>query len=127
MRKLFLGTIFLFSVATTQGCVPLLIGAAAGAGGIAYIKGTLEKNFDKPVDEMHRAGLSGLKSLDMTISEDKTTQHEALIAAKDKENKKITVKIEALTEKASKIRIRVGVFGDQEKSLMVLNAIQRKM
>ena len=127
MKKLFLGTVFLFSVLTSQGCVPLLVGAAAGAGGIAYIKGTLEKNFDKPVDEMHRVSLSGLKSLDLTVSEDKTTQHEARIVAKDKDIKKITVNIEALTEKASKIKVRCGIFGDQEKSLMILNAIQRKM
>ena len=38
-----------FLILMTSGCVALLVGAAAGAGGVAYVKGSLEKNFDKPV------------------------------------------------------------------------------
>ena len=82
---------------------------------------------DKSVEEVHKASLSGLKKLEMTIKQDEATLHSAHITAEDKEKQKISISIDALTEKASKIQVRFGVFGDQEKSQMVLNAILKKL
>ena len=120
---MFLGCLIL----AASGCVPLIIGAAAGAGGVAYVKGGLEKNFDKPVDDIHRAGVRALKKLKMTIKDDVITQHNAKVKAVDSTGKKVELDIEALTEKAAKLRIRVGIFGDQESSQVILNAIQRQL
>ena len=114
-------------VITTSGCFALLVGAAAGAGGVAYVKGILEKNFDRSVAQVHRASLTALKKLKMTIHDDDVTQHNAKIKATDTDGKKVEVIIEALTEKSSKLQIRVGVFGDQEQSQSILNAIQKHL
>ena len=77
------------SILTTQGCVPLLLVGAAGAGGIVFVQGKLEKNFDKPVDDLHRASVAGLKSLDIAVMAEESVPHNVKISAKNKENQKL--------------------------------------
>ncbi len=114
-------------VVTSSGCFALLLGAAAGAGGVAYVKGSAEKNLDKPVDQVYRASLAALKKLKMAVHDDDLSQHVAHISAVDNDGKKIQVDIEALTEKTAKLKVRVGVFGDQERSSIILNMIQKRL
>lgn len=127
MKKSFLGTVLALFVLTTQGCVPLILVGAAGAGGIVYVQGKLEKNFDKPLEDMRRASLAGLKSLNDEIVKEENTPHHSHITAIGKDDKKIAVDIEAVTEHTCTLKIRVGTFGSQEKSRAVLNAIENKI
>jgi hypothetical protein len=118
-----------FLIGLTLGCtscIPLIIGAAAGAGGVAYINGDLEKNFDRSVSAMHKSTLAALKDMDIFIDQDELNLHSALIKGEYESGQKIQIKIDALTEQSSKIKIRVDTFGDQEKSQMILNAIKKR-
>ena len=45
------------------GCIPLLIGAAVGAGGVTYVNGALVRNIDETVADLHQASLDALKDL----------------------------------------------------------------
>ena len=116
-----------FGMFLMAGCIPIIIGAAAGAGGVAYAEGILTKNLDEPIDRLHKISLSALKGLKMTIDQERISGARSIIKAFDVDRSKITVTIEKLTEKSSKLNIRVGVFGDQTKSQMILNAIQKKL
>ena len=42
-------------------------------------------------------------------------------------NQKGEVTIKAMTEQSAKMKIRVGIFGDEVKSQMVLNVIQKHL
>ena len=56
MNRQGLAVMLLGAVLATSGCVPLLIGAARGRrSGLG--EGSLEQNFDKSVDQLHRASL----------------------------------------------------------------------
>ncbi len=126
--KKILGIVVLGLMLVSQsGCVALLVGAAAGAGGIAYIKGTLEKNFDRPVKRAHKATLAALKDLKLVIKEEELNQHSSKIKAEYPDETKVYIDITALTEKSSTIKIRVGIFGDQDKSQMILNAVMKRL
>ena len=113
-------------ILSTAGCVPLLVGAAAGAG-IAYVKGTLEANFDRPVKTVHKASVAALKVLKLEIKDEDVSQHSSEIKAEYQDGIKVNIKTEALTEHTSKISIRIGVFGDQTKSEMILDAIKKRL
>ena len=126
-RKASLLAVVLASGISLSGCIPLLIGAAAGAGGIAYIKGTLEQNLDRSVDKVHKAALTTLKELKITINKEESALHDSKIQAQYPDETKISIDVVALTEQSSTIKIRVGVFGDQEKSELILNAIRKKL
>ncbi|OGX30365.1 MAG: hypothetical protein A2705_04755 [Omnitrophica WOR_2 bacterium RIFCSPHIGHO2_01_FULL_52_10] len=112
---------------TAQGCVPLLIGAAAGAGGVAWAKGSLEQNFDKTVDQLHRASLAGLRDIKCAVRNDQIRKHLAKIDFEFDDGQKGSINIKALTERSAKLKIRIGVLGDETKSHIVLNAILRHL
>ena len=112
---------------TTNGCVPLLIGAAAGAGGVVWVKGSLEQNFDKTVEQLHRASLAGLRDIKCTVRADQVRKHLAKITFEFDDGQKGSVNIKALTERSAKLKIRVGVLGDETKSQIALNAILRHL
>lgn len=118
--------LLIMSVVGSQGCA-VLIGAAAGAGGMAYFRGTLEKNFDKPLKKVHKTTLNALKSIDVFITRDDLNRDSAKIKGVFPDEKKVTVNIEGLTERATRIKIRVGIFGDETKSIMILNTIQKRL
>lgn len=127
IRQSFLNTILIIALMTTAGCIPLLIGAAAGAGGVAWAKGSLEQNFDKTVDQLHRASLGGLRDIKCAVSSDQIRKHLAKIKFKFDDGQEGTINIKAMTERSSQLKIRVGVLGDETKSHIVLNAILRHL
>ena len=120
-------TVLGISVSVLTGCIPLVLGAAAGAGGVAYVQGILQKNLDMPIDKLQGISLDALKRLKMTVKEEKIEGTKSYIKAEDVDHAKINITIEKLTENSSKLNIRVGVFGNQTKSQMILNAIEKKL
>ena len=123
MRVVSLGIL----ISSQSGCFALVVGAAAGAGGYAYMQGDVEKNLDESLKAVHKASVSGLKDLKMFIVKDELKFDSAVIKAQNADGKDVTVFIKALTEKASKINIRAGVFGDDTESMKILNAIQHRL
>lgn len=118
--------IFLSAVVVTQsGCFGLLVGAAAGAGTFAFVSGDLEYNFDASVEQAHSASIRALRKLALPVSQDIHDKHNAKIKSTYADGKDITIAVTALTEKSSKIQIRVGVFGDQTRSENILNTIKK--
>ncbi|MBI4244154.1 MAG: DUF3568 family protein [Planctomycetes bacterium] len=109
------------------GCVPLVIGAAAGAGGVAWVQGRLAKNLDSSVEEVYHASIGGLKDIKYPIIEDDLNQEGAHIKATDDRGDKVDIRIHALTENAAQIQIRVGFFGNEKKSQIILEAIENRL
>lgn len=122
-QKLYLGIILVFFVTATSGCVPLLIGAAAGAGGIVYVQGALVENIDETVEDIHEASLAALEDLNLFVTSDELNRHSAQIRAEYENGKKVHIKVDAITEFVSKVTIRVGIIGDREVSFLILDAI----
>lgn len=116
-----------FMLISLTGCVPLLVGAAVGAGGVTYVNGALVRNIDETVKDVHKASLDALKELDYFITQDELNKRSAAVLAETEKGKKIRINIEALTEYVSEIRIRVGMFGDQDLSHEILSAIEKRL
>ncbi len=119
--------ILLFASMSASGCVPLLIGAAAGAGGVVWAKGSLEQNFDNTVDQLHRASLAGLRDVKCTVRNNQIRKHLAKIEFEFDDGQKGSINIKALTERSAKLKIRVGVLGDETKSNIILSAILKRL
>ena len=113
------------SVLTTAGCVPLLVGAAAGAGGYAFVRGALVKQFDVPANELHQAAIKAIKSLDLTVTYDKGDRLSAKVRSEFADGKDVKIDVVAVTEETSQVKIRVGVVGDKLRSEMILSAIEK--
>lgn len=122
-----LGLLISLTLLTASGCVPLVIGAAAGAGGLTYLKGSYEKNFDKPVEKVFSAALKALNKQKMTIAKNSFTKHEAVIEFSTTEGKSGKIVIKALTEKTASISVRIGTFGDETLSRMLLTSVEANL
>ena len=117
-----------FTVVSLSGCVAMVVGAAAaGAGGYAWVKGALVKEYDVSAEQLYKATKAGLSGLAMGLTEDQADRVSAVLAADFADGAKVKINIEALTELRAQIRIRVGVFGDKTKSELILNAVERNL
>jgi hypothetical protein len=119
--------VIVLTVPVVSGCVAFAVGAAAGAGGYAYVKGSLEKNYDHTVTEVHKAASKALRALDIQKTDSELNKHSSYIIGLLEEGKKVKVSVTALTERSSKLEIRVGLIGDKTVSRMILNSIEKHL
>jgi hypothetical protein len=131
MRKFFQLPLFslglLAVVLTASGCIAVLVGAAAGAGGYAWVNGVLVKQFDQPVEDLYKATQTGIEELGLVTTEKQGDRLTAFVRAQFSDGNKVKVTINALTELRCEVRVRVGVFGNQTRSEMVLSKIEKNL
>ena len=127
IRSMICVMLLMGSLFTSAGCIPLLVGAAAGAGGYAFVRGVLVKQFDVSATELHRAAVQALKSLDLSINYDKGDRLSAKVRSEFSDGKDVKIDIVAITEETSQLKIRVGAFGDKLRSEMVLSAVEKNL
>lgn len=110
----------------TSGCVAVAAGAGAGAA-VAYVRGdldaTLKANYDKSVHAVEKA-IDQLKLA--KISEEKNAL-KAVIITRNAADVKIEMHIERLADDATKLKIRVGTFGNDELQLEVLDRVKKNL
>ncbi len=127
LKNLCLVVMVVLAASALSGCVALAVGAAAGVGGYGYVKGSLEKNYDNTVTQLHKASLKALRALKITKEDEELNRHSSYIKGLSQNEKKVKVTITALTERSSKLVIRVGIFGDQSLSEMILSEIEKNL
>ena len=131
MKKSFKQIIFslclgLFAL-TQAGCFWLAVGAAAGAGGYAWVQGGLEQNLNASAEKVHDAVAHSLNKLGLSIIEDHHDKLKGKVVAEFSDGQNVTVEVNALTERTTKLKIRVGVLGDKAKSEMILNEVKKNL
>lgn len=112
---------------TSSGCAALLVGAAAGVGGYAWVSGALVKEYNATVAKTHQAVLQALKQLDIKVTSDQADRLAAVVQARLADGRAVKVSVDAMTERTAKVRIRVGVFGDRAKSEMIAAALDKSI
>lgn len=121
-----LGALFLLVyVMTTSGCFALIVGAAAGAGGVIWAKGGLQKEFNMALDRVHEAGVKALKKLELPIIIDRKDKLTAKLESKFADGTNVWIDFDALTSKNTKVNVRVGALGDQMRSQEIMEMIER--
>jgi hypothetical protein len=118
---------FMYFAITFAGCAALLLGGAAGAGSVVYVKGQLKEDITVSVPAVHKASISTLKDLNLPIIEDSHDKLSAKIKSRFASGEDVWIDIESVTAESSKITIRVGVLGDQYKSRQILDGIHRHL
>ncbi len=109
------------------GCVVLAVGgaAAAGAGTYAYFKG--EMKVDEPVslDRGWTATLAAMKELRYVVRSQNKGALEAELEARTEGDVKVHITLKRLTDNATEFRLRVGTFGDEVMSKMIMERIRK--
>ena len=110
-------------LSTQTGC---LVAAAAGAaaGTVAYVKGDLETTFDHKPDVVMQAVRDASTEMGLTTEYANASSIDGQAKLRSGADKEIFIKIRALGERSSRMSIRVGTFGDESFSQMLLGKIQ---
>ena len=126
-RKYFLPVLFFFSLA---GCAPLgffAVGTAAGIGGYTWYQGTLDVIFKAPYIKTWDAALKVLEEMELTIESKKHDPTTGKIVAKRADEQLVTISFKYRSSEETDVSIRVGLFGDENASMVVKDKIRNKL
>ena len=109
----------------SSGCVPLLLGSAAG-GAYAYVAGEMQVTEHVPMEVLWIASQEALEDLELQVVSRDKDGLTAAITALGSEEKEIKVRLEKKSASITVIRIRVGIFGDEQFSQLILEKIRQR-
>lgn len=121
--------LFLATAALSLNSCWILVGAAVGAGTIAYVQGEYSMNVNGGVNDTYNAALKAVQDNDNFVLTKKTvTPDSATIEGATKtDSTDFSIDIEALTSKASKVSIKFGTFGDRAASEALMAQINKNL
>lgn len=108
------------------GCVAVVAAGAAGTG-VAWYGGKLEANLNDDLDAVFRAAQKALTQLEFAKISDKKSGVDAELISRTALDKKIEVTLQKVANGATKVAIRVGIFGDETLSMTILEKIKANL
>ena len=110
-----------------SGCLALAAGAAAGIGTYAYVKGELKSTFDSGLDRTWDATQQAIDDLQFTVKERSKDALQAREVAREADGTDVKVALESKGEKITEVRVRVGVFGNESQSRLIMDKIKARL
>ena len=98
-------------------------GVTAGTG-VAWNRGQLEAGLDHKIEAVHAAAQKALAQLEFATISDKQGSHEAQLVARTALDKKVEITLQRVTDRSTKVIIRVGAFGDETLSMSIWDKIK---
>lgn len=121
-------TILGMSVLMSSGCAAVLLGGAAAgtAGTVLYVKGELHSTEDVSLDRAWDATQAAIKDMGFIVTTEDKDAVSATLVALTADSKKIKIILNRKTDKLTEISIRVGTFGDESMSRLILERIRKR-
>ena len=113
------------AVTLQSGCVVAAVGA--GAGAVAYIRGELQATLESSLNVTNKAAGRAISQLEFAkVSENKDALTSTIIA-RTAQDKKVEIVMTKVSDSVTKVKIRVGVFGDEAVSMAILDKIKASL
>jgi hypothetical protein len=106
-----------------SGCFVVAAGAA-GAGTVAYVRGELDATVGGDLGRVADASDRALEQVQFVKVSEKRDVFSVVIVARTAEDKKVEIRLTREGDALTKVRIRIGLFGDEERSRAVLERLQ---
>jgi hypothetical protein len=113
-------------LASLTGCVAVVAGAA-GAGAVAYVRGELESMLSAGYDNSADAANRAVQQLQFAKISERKDALTDIITVRTAGDRKVVIKIIKVADLNSKVKIRVGWFGDEALSLTILEKIRANL
>lgn len=114
------------STLLTSGCVVAAAGAA-GAGAVAWVRGELQADISAEPEAAMDATEAAIGDLKFFVTEQKRDALSAVYDMRNAQDEKIHILVEKQADGITRVRIRVGVFGNQVLSQTILDQIKAKL
>jgi Protein of unknown function (DUF3568) len=117
------------ALSMASGCFVAAVGAAgaAGAGTVAYVRGELEAHVGHPFEAVANAADNAVVQLQFAKISEARDAFSAKIVARTAEDKKVEIAVERESDNLTKVTIRIGTFGDEEKSRAFLEEMKARL
>ena len=123
--RLVLALVLSATAAFSSGCALLLVGGA-GAATYAYVNGESRKYYPYPVEQTWPAVRDSVVALGLPVVQEASNALGARLESRNAEGQKVTIKLEPKGA-ATKVEIRIGVFGDEDASQRILAEIDTRL
>ncbi|MBX3388464.1 MAG: DUF3568 family protein [Phycisphaeraceae bacterium] len=126
-------TLLASAICLLVGCVtPFDFAANAGlgvaqAGTSSFIQGTLQAAFDKPMEKVFEASRRAYHRLGYEITREDVGTHYAQLQGSQSDGSSIIVKLRKSSETVTGLSIRVGLWGDNAVSRLILEEIEKEL
>ncbi|MFN0057935.1 MAG: DUF3568 family protein [Planctomycetota bacterium] len=116
-------------LATLPGCFLLLVGGAAAGGvaAIAYVNGELVSEEKATLDKSWDAMQAAAKALELPSTRTAKDQLVATLECRGADNTEYVLRAERIDVDRTRIKIRVGTFGDRTRSDQILAEIRKRL
>ena len=121
--------LFLSLLMFCGGCVatPVSTGAGAGVGTYSNMNRELTATYNEPLKEIWPKALSAVKKLQLTFRKKEIDALGGTIEARRSDSTLIKIRLTPVGDRDTSISVRVGTWGDREKSELVHNAIRKEL
>ncbi len=114
-----------------SGCALFVFGGgiAPGVGAAEYVGGELKQDYSAPLERAWNASLAAVDELKMKTTEkymDNLDQNR-VIKGKTEAGKDFQISLQAVAKDLTRVKVRIGTFGDEEYSKKVQEAIARNL
>jgi hypothetical protein len=111
---------------SVSGCFWLAAGAVGGGALGVYYEGRLQQTLNADLAKCHRAAEETLADQKLPVIEDRADAVTAHLGSRYADDKRVWIDMEAVGSGSTKVTIRVGVMGDKDRSLTILDGIKRR-
>ncbi len=110
------------------GCVAAVAaGAAAGAGTYAYVTGKLTATLEASLDDSYDASLKAVRDLEFNSVSSQKDVFEGWVKCQMADKTDVRIDLVKKADTVTEVRIRVGTFGDEKKSVTILDKIKANL
>lgn len=101
--------------------------ATAGGTTVTESAGTYETIYNAGTIEVVDAAKAVLEDMNIPITSSAATAVDGEVVARTASDDRISISVKSVTEKSSRLKIRVGTFGDKAVSFNILDRIKAKL
>ncbi len=129
MKRHAFSLLFLGLLVSCSGCVgaAVVAGAGAGVGTYSYMNRELTATYHEPLQEIWLKTLGAVKKLQLTFRTKKIDALGGAIEARRADGTMVKIRLTPVGERDTAIGVRVGTWGNREKSEIVHSAIRKEL
>ncbi len=90
--------------------------AAVGTGAYFYIKGDLKRNYEAPMDKTWDATTNAVEALKLNVESQNHDALTGIIKGKMADDKSFEINLKRVGDNLTEVGVRIGTFGDRERS-----------
>jgi hypothetical protein len=107
-----------------SGCLAATAGALAAAGTYAYERGELRTTVDAPLDDVYHATLAAAEQLRLPVADYAQDAFSAKLKLTQLRGGDVHITLERESERVTRVGVRVGTFGDEATSRVIMQRIR---